>query len=455
MGVAIGCGGFLTLYNSVAMNIAIPSFMSVFQCDLKTIQWIMISYTLAMGVLSPTAGYFSDRISCRNLFAGSMVGFAIAATMAGLCQDIYQMIFFRVIQGLLAAFIIPCSMMIVYQYVPSRKRATYLSLQSASLSFGPAVGPVIAGYLLMVTSWQWIFWLNVPLALITAYAVWQVVPYETRPTGGKLNYLSFSYVIMGTVLVLLSFNLGADWGLLSLQFLGMLALGLIFIGLFIKGELKSEFPILNFRVLKYPAYVFCLLINSMISMALCLAPFVLAIYFQNILGLTPLESGLLLLVPAVFSIGGAPLAQWLYSRMDSKWLIFLSVLFITVGNYFLSRLTLATGMAYVLIFLCLRYLGIGLSGMPITDYGMKAIPSRLSGHGSSFLNWCKMMATSLSLSIFTMILTMRTITYEQTLPKMEAQLMGVNDVFLYSSFLMMVAVLLTFKLRKQSKIKEQ
>lgn len=449
--LAITIGGFLSLYNSVAMNIAIPQFLTVFQCDLKTIQWIMISYTLAMGVVSPTAGYFADRISCRNLFAGAMVGFAVAALATGLCQNIYQMIFFRVIQGLLAAVIIPCSMTIVYQYVPRKKQATFLSLQSMALSMGPAIGPVIAGYILTIGSWQWLFWINTPLALLTAYCVYRAVPYEIHPTGEKLDYFSFVYVILGTVLVLVSFNQAEDWGLTSPLFWGMLLAGVLFVALFVRRELASQYPILNFSVLKHRAYSICLIINSFISMALCLVPFVLAIYFQNILGLTPLESGLLLLVPAVFSIGGTPLAQFLYKRMDNRLLIIGSIFLIALGSFVLGHLTLSTSMAFVLGWLCLRYLGIGLSSMPITDTGMKSLPSQMAGHGSAFLNWCKMMATSLSLSIFTMVLGVRTAHYQQTMPLVEGQLMGINDVFIYSGMLLFAATILAFFLKKGSR----
>mgnify|MGYP002512601998 CR=1 FL=1 len=87
---AIALGGFLSLYNSVAMNIALPTFLRVFDTDLATIQWIMIGYSLMMGVRSPTAGYFTDKISCRNLFAYSMVGFAVMALLSGFCNNIYN-----------------------------------------------------------------------------------------------------------------------------------------------------------------------------------------------------------------------------------------------------------------------------------------------------------------------------------------------------------------------------
>lgn len=451
LALAICVGGFLSLYNSVAMNIAIPSFMTVFQTDLKNIQWIMIAYTLAMGVFSPLTGYFADRISSRNLFAFAMVGFAIAALAAGFCQNIYQMIFFRVIQGLLAAVIVPCSMMIIYQFIPRKKQPTYLSLQSMALSMGPAVGPVVAGYLLNYVSWQWLFWINTPLALFTAYAIYRSVPYVTRHVGDKLDYFSLVYVIMGTVLILVGFNQGEDWGLTSPRFLIMEAVGVVLVALFVKRELNSTFPILNFSVLKYPAYTICLIINSFISMALCLVPFVLAIYFQNILYITPLESGILLLIPAIFSIGGAPVAQFLYKRMDSKILIIGSIFMIALGSITLGRLTLQTSMVYVIAWLCFRYLGIGLSSMPITDYGMKFIPPETAGHGSSLLNWCKMMATSLSLSIFTMVLGMRTSYYQQTMPGALGQLMGINDVFIYSGLLLFAATLLAFFLKKGSR----
>lgn len=439
---AIAISSFLSLYNSVAMNIAIPTFLTTFNCDLKTVQWIMISYTLAMGVVSPAAGYFADRISSRNLFTGSLLGFALAAAVAGLCHNIYQMIFFRIIQGLLAAVFIPSCMTIIYQYVPRRQQATFLSLQSMALSMGPAVGPVLAGYMLTVGSWQWLFWINTPLAILAAWAVYRSVPYEVHPTGEKLDYRGFLYVILGTVMVLVSFNQAEDWGLLSVKFALMLAIGVVFMVVFIRRELSSAFPILNFGVLKYRDFTICLIINSFISMALCLVPFVLAIYFQNILGLTPFESGLLLLIPAIFSIGGTPIAQILYKRMESRVLIIASIFLIALGSFILGHLTLGTTMFFVIFWLCLRYLGIGLSSMPIMDVGMESIPKAITGHGSSLINWCKMMATSLSLSIFTMVLGMRTAHYQTYLPAAEGQLMGINDVFIYSGLLLFVATVL-------------
>lgn len=434
--VAIVLGGFLSLYNSVAMNVAIPTFVRVFHADLGMVQWIMISYTLMMGVLAPTSGFFADKFSCRNLFGFSMVGIAVTAFISGCCNNIYQMIAIRLVQGMLSAFIVPCSMMIIYQFIPYSKRSMFLTLQTVSMSMGPAVGPVISGLLLTCTVWRWVFWINIPIALVTAWAIFRAVPYEVHETGERLDYAGFAFVILGTVLFLLSFNQVSSWGFTSPAFLAILLTGIVLIGLFVRRCMKSEHPILNFHILSNTEFSAALLINSGISMALCLVPFVLAIYFQDIMGYTPLYSGVILLIPAVFSIAGGPIAQWLYSRVDSKIIIVAAMLFLAVGSLMLSHTLIETAMSVVVFWLCVRYLGIGLSSMPITDYGMSAIGREMSGHGSSLINWFKMMSTSLSLSVFTMVLSMRIAVHSAGNDLIHAQMYAIDDVFLYSALIL-------------------
>lgn len=444
---AIVLSGFLSLYNSVAMNIAIPTFVRVFGVDLGTIQWIMIGYSLMMGVMSPTAGYFTDKLSCRNLFAGSMLIFGVMALFSGFCTNIYLMIGVRMIQGALAAFIVPCSMTIIYQFVPYKDRAIYLTLQGMAMSMGPAIGPVISGILITYVNWQMIFWLNVPIALFAAWAVYRSVPYEVKETEERLDYPGFACIIVGTIMFLLSFNMLGSWGITSLSFWAMFVVGVFLIGVFVYRCLQSEHPILNFNVLKNGEYAITVVLNSGLSMALCLAPFVLAIYFQNVLGYSAMVYGMILLIPAIFSVGGAPIAQWLYTRIDSKKIIIAAMAFLAVGSLMLSRVTLTSTLVFVVVWLCVRYLGIGLSGMPITDYGMSALPRELSNHGAAIKNWCKMMATSLSLSVFTMVLEVRTVAYGKTMDAMNAQMYAIDDIFLYSGLILGFCLALSFLLK--------
>ena len=269
----------------------------------------------------------------------------------------------------------------------------------------------------------------------------------------KLDYLSFVYVIFGSVLFLLSFNQVETWGITSPGVWIMMLSGALLVGLFVRRCLNSKRPVLDFRVLGNRDYTLALIINSCFSMALCLVPFVLAIYFQTILGYTAMMYGLILLIPAIFSILGGPLAQWLYARVDSKKIILAAMLLLSIGSLMLSRTTLATTLGFVIFWLCFRYLGIGLCAMPVTDYGMSALKREQSGHGTSLINWFKMMATSLSLSVFTLVLNLRIAHYAETTDMINAQMMGIGDVFFYSGLILLFNVLMTLTLKSNRNLK--
>jgi Na+/melibiose symporter-like transporter len=274
-----------------------------------------------------------------------------------------------------------------------------------------------------------------------------------RDTGKKLDYLSFVYVIFGSVLFLLSFNQMETWGVTSPGVWLMLASGAFLVALFVRRCLQSSHPVLNFRVLGVKDFTMALIINSCISMALCLVPFVLAIYFQDILGYTPMMYGLILLIPAIFSIAGGPVAQWLYQRIDSRIIILTAMVLLAGGSLMLSRTTLATGLGVVIFWLCFRYLGIGLCSMPITDYGMSSLSREEAGHGTSIINWFKMMATSLSLSIFTMVLNLRIAHYGETMDLMNAQMRGIGDVFFYSGLILVFNIVMTLTLKNRRNLR--
>lgn len=133
--------------------------------------------------------------------------------------------------------------------------------------------------------------------------------------------------------------------------------------------------------------------------------------------------------------------------MDSKKIILAAMLLLAGGSIMLSRTTLETSLSVVVFWLCFRYLGIGLSSMPITDYGMSALSREVSGHGTSLINWFKMMATSLSLSIFTMVLNLRIAHYSETMDMMHAQMNAIGDVFLYSGMILLFNVAMTLSLK--------
>lgn len=447
--IVIAC--FMALYNSTAMNAGLPMFIEIFDASVTEVQWIMIGYTVIMGVSSPLASWFVHRFTLRNYFVYSMVVFAVLSLASGLSTNVYFLIVARAIQGVAGAALIPVTMIAIYRFVSRAKQPLFLTIQNMSLSLGPAIGPVIAGILLVYASWRWLFWINVPLSVIAIYLGLCVLPKEKPTHVDKLDSISLITIVIGCLLVLLAFSLGSDYGLLSPIILAMIIVGSMLCGYFIyrQGHLKE--PILSFKPLKYREFSMSLVVNTLLSMALCLAPFVLAIYLQTARGYSAFDYGLLLLIPAIFSIGGAPVSQRLYGRLSSKTLVGIGLLCLTIGSFLLGTSTRETSVVIFIAFLCLRYLGIGLMGMPVTDHGMRALPKELQDDGSTLINWLKLMASSLSLSVFTMVYTMVASDVATAGNAIDAMVRGVDWVFISSGAMLAIGLVVTAMLKVEKK----
>lgn len=445
--IVIAC--FLALFNSTALNAGLPLFMEIFHASVTEVQWIMIGYTVIMGVVSPLAAWFVHRFTLRNYFVYSMFAYAILSFASGLFANVYFIIVVRAVQGIAGAALIPVTMIAIYRFIPRHRQPFFLTIQNMSLSLGPAIGPVIAGLLLMVLSWRWLFWFSVPLSILAGLLGMRVLPKEDSSSVAKIDIPSLVTIVIGSMLVLMGFSLASDMGLDNPVIIAMIVVGAILCVYFIirQGNLTS--PILTFTSVRNREYALSLIANVLLSMALCLAPFVLAIYLQTVRGYSAFQYGLLLLIPAIFSVGGAPVSQKLYTMVSSKALVVSGLACLSVGNLLLGFSTLDTSIVVFIAFLCLRYFGIGLMGMPVTDHGMRALPPELQDDGSTLINWAKLMGNSFALSIFTMVYTVVETGAIAESGEMLAMVKGVDIVFISSAVMLILGLIPAFMLKRE------
>lgn len=445
--IVIAC--FLALFNSTALNAGLPLFMQIFDASVTEVQWIMIGYTVIMGVASPLAAWFVHRFTLRNYFVYSLFAYAVLSFASGVISNVYFVIVVRAVQGIAGAALIPVTMIAIYRFIPRHRQPFFLTIQNMSLSLGPAIGPVIAGLLLMVLSWRWLFWFSVPLSLLAAVLGMRVLPKEEPSNVEKIDIPSLVTIVIGSMLVLMGFSLASDMGLDNPIIIAMIVIGCILCVYFIKRQGSLSSPILSFTSVRYREYRLSMIANVLLSMALCLAPFVLAIYLQTVRGYSAFQYGLLLLIPAIFSIGGAPISQKLYTKVSSKALIIGGLVFLSVGNLMLGFSAIDTSVVLFIAILCLRYLGIGIMGMPVTDHGMRALPPALQDDGSTLVNWAKLMANSFALSVFTMVYSLVSSDVEGAGGEMLAMVKGVDEVFISSAIMLLLGLIPAFMLKRE------
>ncbi|MGI6225107.1 MAG: DHA2 family efflux MFS transporter permease subunit [Peptococcales bacterium] len=402
---AVMVAGITTMLNNTTVTIALPSFIEIFHTNIRMVQWVVVGYMLALGMVMPLASYFGERYSYRKLFITGLGAMGLCSLACAGAQGLYSLIVFRMLQGAAAGVIVPCTMSLLYRHIPKEKQAHYLGITVMTHSLGIAVGPSIAGMLLQFLSWHFLFLVNVPLIILAVYLSWHSLPVEPGRKTKSLDFIGILMVTVGTGLVLIGFTNVEVWGATNIKFISCCVTGFLLILLFIIRETKSEEPLLNFTVLKYRPFVIALLINCTMSMTISITGILVAVYIQTIRGYSPMEAGLILLLPSVVLVIGNMVSDRLFGKISSRMLVFVGLLIATLGNYSMSLAGLNTGVVAIVFFMCLRYFGMGMVKMPLTDYGLGNVPSYLSGHASSMFNWGRQIVTVMATNILTVILS--------------------------------------------------
>lgn len=402
---AILLAGITTMLNSTTVTIALPSYMTIFQVDIRTVQWVVVGYMLPLGMMMPLSGYLGGRYSYRKLFLVASAAMGLCSIGCAMASSFYLLVAFRFFKGMFAGLMVPCTMTLLYQYIPKDLQPRYLGLSVLFQSVGVAIGPTLAGFLLAVSTWHILFLLNVPLIMLVVYLAAKSIPDVHQEHHEKVDIFGIAQVSLGTGIIMIGFTNVEIWGWLSVSFLGCLVGGLILVSWFIIRQFHTRHPLLNFSVLKYPAFTIAVMIQCTLAMTLGITAILAQTYFQTLRGFSSITAGLLMLIPSLVMIFANNLANHLYGKIPTKSLVLGGLFLATVGNLGMSLVNLSTSVILLQLFFSLRYLGLGVLQMPLTNYGFGAVPTYLTGHASSMYNWTKQVAQVISTNILTVVLS--------------------------------------------------
>lgn len=164
--LAIIVGMIMVILDSTAVNVAVPNLVQYFDTDLKTVQWAITGYTLALAAVIPLAGYMTDRFGSKQVFLTTIAMFVLGSVLCSVAQTSGQLVLFRVIQGLGGGMVAPIGMAMVFRLAPAERRGSIMGMLGIPMLLAPALGPILAGYLVEYVSWHWIFLINLPIGIV-------------------------------------------------------------------------------------------------------------------------------------------------------------------------------------------------------------------------------------------------------------------------------------------------
>jgi EmrB/QacA subfamily drug resistance transporter len=291
----------------------------------------------------------------------------------------------------------------LYRIVPREKMGMAMGIFGIGVSFAPALGPTLGGYLVEYVDWRLIFYINVPFGLIGVVAAYTLLPRAGQGVRHRFDWWGFITVGTGLFALLLAFSKAEDWHWGSYRILLLLVFGTILLALFVVIELERDDPLIQLRVLRSWPFVNSLLLITVLMVGLQTILFYLPLFLQNGQRMEALPTGVLLLPEALVMAALMPVAGALYDKFGPRWPAAIGLAIAAYGTYLLCGITANMTQEHVVLWTCVRAAGNGLALMPIMTAGLAAIPAENTSSGTTLNNLVQRVSGSIGLAAMTVI----------------------------------------------------
>lgn len=445
-------GSFIAILNQTLMITAIPPVMEEMHITANSAQWLTTVFMLVNGIMIPVSAFLLQRFTTRQLFITAMSVFAFGTLVAGMAPNFEMLLLGRVIQSSGAGVMLPLMQTVFLMIFPVNKRGAAMGLIGLVISFAPAIGPALSGWVTSHYSWRVLFFIILPIALIDIVVAYFALKNVTEVTKPQVDVLSIVLSSLGFGGLLYGFTSAGNNGWSAQITIISLALGALALLLFITRQLRMNHPMLEFRVFTKGIFPFTVMIGAITFMGLIGSETIIPLFMQNMRGFSAFEAGLALLPGALISGLMSPITGRIFDRIGARWLAFTGLVIITATSLGLSFLNPSTSFMYITILYSVRMFGLSMVMMPASTAGLNQLPKRLIPHGAAMDNTMRMIAASVGTAI---LVTVMTTAESNAAPGVKhADIYGANMAFMVISALSLIALALTFFIKDRSMAEE-
>ncbi|MCC3357955.1 DHA2 family efflux MFS transporter permease subunit [Bacillus sp. REN16] len=456
-------GAFISFLNNTLLNIALPSIMTELKVDETTVQWLTTGFMLVNGILIPTTAFLIEKYTVRRLFLVAMGLFTIGTILAGTAHVFPVLLSGRMIQASGSAIMMPLLMNVMLVSFPVEKRGAAMGVFGLILMFAPAIGPTLSGWIIEHYDWRMLFHFITPIAAVIFILGFIMLKDKKEKVSLKLDFFSLVLSSIGFGGLLYGFSSAGSMGWGSPLVYGTILIGVISLTWFILRQSKLDIPMLNFGVYRYPMFALASGITMAVNMAMFSGFLLLPIYAQMILGISPMDTGLMLLPGAILNAIMSPINGRLFDKFGGRILATTGLAITTVTTYLFSQLTFDTTYTYLMVLHAVRMFGMSMVFMPVSTNGLNQLPRNLYPHGTAVNNTLNQVSAAIGTGLLITLMSLKKESTAANLLKniqgqpteaqgmqiqLQAMLDGINFTFFVSTFLILVALILAFFMKR-------
>jgi DHA2 family multidrug resistance protein len=392
------------------VNVSLGHIRGSLSAGIDESTWVITSYLAANAIIIPMTGWLSRLFGRKRYLMASVFFFTLTSFLCGISWSLPALIMFRVLQGAAGGALQPLSQSILLETFPPRQHGMAMAIFGMGVMFGPIIGPLLGGCITDNWSWHWIFFINVPIGIVSILMTFSVIidPAYVERRKMKIDYMGLSLLAVGIgcLQVMLDQGQREDWFASSFIF-WLCIISFAAIAVFIINELFAENPVVQFRIFRNPAFTAGNIIGFFAFFNLFGSIVLLPIYLQTLMGYTAFLAGLVLGPGGLMSMIAMPIAGRLVTRVNPKALLGSGMAVTAFSIFMMSQFSLSADFDTIVWPRIIMGLGLGFLFIPMMTLTMSWVRKEDMGNAASIFNFTRMLGGSFGVAIASTILSRR------------------------------------------------
>ncbi|MGN6160403.1 MAG: DHA2 family efflux MFS transporter permease subunit [Marmoricola sp.] len=401
----------MSILDITVVSVALNTFQNVFHRTSAQVAWTMTGYTLALATVIPLTGWAADRFGTKRLFILAIVLFTLGSALCSTANSLELLVTYRVLQGLGGGMLMPLGMTILTRAAGPERIGRVMAVLGIPMLLGPIFGPILGGWLIDIASWHWIFLINVPVGAIAVAYAWFVLEKDSVAPSESFDFIGMLLLSPGLATLLYGVSSipaakqehGTMW---TGQVVIFGAIGIVLTLAFIPWALRRRniHPLLDLRLFQHKEITIAVLAMMLFAIAFFGAGLLFPLYFQNVHGQSPVNSGWWLAPQGVGAMLTMPLGGVLADKMGPGKIVLTGLVLDTIGMGFFAATSATTGYPFMLAGLIVMGLGMGMTMMPIMSAALAKLDHASIARGSTLMNITQQVASSVGTALFSVLL---------------------------------------------------
>lgn len=406
--IIISC--MLEIIDTTVVNVSLPQIMGNLGATLEDVSWVVTAYAVANVIILPMSGWLSANFGRRNYFLASIILFTVASFLCGNATNIWELTFFRVVQGLAGGGLLSTGQSILIETWPKEQLGMAMALFGLGIVVAPTLGPTLGGYITDHYNWPWVFYINIPIGIIATLMTLSFIHgSKTSHPDATIDWLGIILLTIGigSLQIVLERGETEDWFdttyIVVLSFVA--AIGMV---LFIWRELTAEHPVVDLRVLKNRGLSLGMITTFILGFCMFGSVFIFPVFCQQLLGFSAQQTGMLLIPGGLSTIVMMPLVGVLLKKgFPPQVMALIGMLLFFAFTVKLSGSTLSSGETDFWWPLIIRGVGLSLLFVPLTTLALGTLKGKDIPQGTGLNNMMRQLGGSFGIAILNTVLHWR------------------------------------------------